>query len=110
MPDRPLVPMPLVRGARGAVVAPHHLATAVELAWEGFPAWDGFISAVEGVLPDVRAALGDGSGFEQVYRPSGRPWRPGERVRLPALAATLERLADVGFDDFYDGEVAERQA
>ncbi|TMF39364.1 MAG: gamma-glutamyltransferase family protein [Chloroflexi bacterium] len=221
MPDRPLVPMPLVRGARGAVVAPHHLATAaglailragghavdaaiatnavlgvvqpsgcgvggdafwliwdeadgretslngsgrspaaadpealrasglatlpyrgplsvtvpgavrswgdahgrhgrlsraevlaaaIELAWEGFPAWDGFISAVEGVLPDVRAALGDGSGFEQVYRPSGRPWRPGERVRLPALAATLERLADVGFDDFYDGEVAERQA
>ena len=32
MPDRPLVPMPLVRGARGAVVAPHHLATAAGLA------------------------------------------------------------------------------
>ncbi len=26
--------------------------------------------------------------------PHGRPWRPGELVRLPALAATLERLAD----------------
>ena len=221
MPDRPLVPMPLARGARGAVVAPHHLATAaglgilraggsavdaaiatnavlavvqpsgcgiggdafwliwdeadgrqsalngsgrspaaadaealrarglaglpyrgplsvtvpgavrswgdahtrhgrlsraeilapaIQLAWDGFPAWDGFISSVEGALPAVRAALGDGSGFEQVYRPNGRPWRPGERVRLPALAATLERLADIGFDDFYDGETAERQA
>jgi len=97
-------------GRHGRLSRAEVLAAAIELAWEGFPAWDGFISAVEGVLPDVRAALGDGSGFEQVYRPSGRPWRPGERVRLPALAATLERLADVGFDDFYDGEVAERQA
>src|SRR5947209_8235226 len=31
MPDRPLVPMPIVRGARGAVVAHHHLATAAGL-------------------------------------------------------------------------------
>jgi gamma-glutamyltranspeptidase / glutathione hydrolase len=221
MPDRPLVPMPLVRGARGAVVAPHHLATAaglsilragghavdaaiatnavlgvvlpsgcglggdafwliwdetagrqtalngsgaapaaadpaalhrrgvttlpyrgplaitipgavrswgdaharhgrlsradilapaIQLAFEGFPAWDGFISAVEGALPAVVEALGTGSGFEQVYRPHGRAWRPGERVRLPALAATLERLAEAGFDDFYDGDIGERQA
>ncbi|HEY7131421.1 MAG TPA: gamma-glutamyltransferase [Candidatus Limnocylindrales bacterium] len=221
MPDHPLVPMPLVRGARGAVVAPHHLATAaglsilragghavdaaiatnaalgvvlpsgcgiggdafwliwdeltgrqtalngsgrapaaadpaalrtgglatlpyrgpltvtvpgavrswgdaharhgrlspsevlapaIQLARDGFPAYDGFITAVEGVLPAVVEALGPGSGFERVYRPNGRPWRPGERVRLPALAATLDRLAEVGFDDFYDGEIAERQA
>src|SRR4051794_29672477 len=48
------------------------LAPAIQLAWEGFPAWDGFITAVEGTLPDIRAALGEGSGFEQVYRPSGR--------------------------------------
>ena len=86
------------------------LAPAIELAWDGFPAWDGFISAVEGTLPPIVEALGPGSGFEQVYRPHGRPWRPGERVRLPALAATLERLADAGFDDFYEGEIADRQA
>ncbi|MDQ3127991.1 MAG: gamma-glutamyltransferase [Chloroflexota bacterium] len=221
MPDRPLVPQPLVRGAHGAVVAPHHLATAaglailrsgghavdaaiatnavlavvlpsgcgiggdafwlvwdegagrqtalngsgrapasadaaalragglatlpyrgplsitvpgavrswgdvhdrhgrlsraeilepaIQLAWDGFPAWDGFISAVEGALPAVVEALGTRSGFERVYRPHGRAWRPGERVRLPALAATLERLADVGFDDFYDGDIGDRQA
>ena len=86
------------------------LAPAIQLARDGFPAWDGFISAVEGALPAVVEALGSGSGFEQVYRPHGRPWRAGERVRLPALASTLERLADVGFDDFYDGEIAARQA
>ena len=86
------------------------LGPGLELARQGFPAWDGFISAVEGALPAVVEALGRGSGFEQVYRPRGRPWRLGERVRLPALAATLERLADVGFDDFYEGELAGRQA
>jgi gamma-glutamyltranspeptidase len=86
------------------------LAPAIALARDGFPAWDGFISAVEGTLPAVVEALGAGSGFERVYRPNGRPWRPGERVRLPALAATLERLAEVGFDDFYDGDIGERQA
>jgi gamma-glutamyltranspeptidase len=85
------------------------LAPAIQLAWDGFPAWDGFISAVEATLPAVVEALGSGSGFEQVYRPHGRPWRPGERVRLPALAATLDRLAEVGFEDFYEGDIAERQ-
>jgi len=86
------------------------LTPAIQLASDGFPAWDGFISAIEGTLPAVVEALGPGSGFEQVYRPHGRAWRPGERVRLPALAATLERLAEVGFDDFYDGQIGERQA
>ena len=86
------------------------LAPAMELAGKGFPAWPGFISSVERTLPSCVAALGEGSGFERVYRPNGRPWRLGEPVRLPALAATLGRLAEVGFDDFYDGGIAERQA
>jgi gamma-glutamyltranspeptidase len=221
MPDRPLVPMPLLRGSRGAVVAPHHLATAaglgilragghavdaaiatnavlavvvpfscgiggdafwliwdeatgrqtalngsgrapasadpvalrasgletlphrgplsvtvpgavrswadahrrhgrlsradvlapaIDLARNGFAASETFVAAVEGILPAMVEAVGTGSGFEQVYRPNGRPWRPGEGVTLPALGATLERMAEVGFDDFYDGEIGERQA
>jgi gamma-glutamyltranspeptidase len=85
------------------------LRPAIELARDGFAAWDGFSSAVEVTLPLVAAAMGPGSGFERVYRPLGRPWRPGEVVRLPALAATLERLAEAGFDDFYEGDLAARQ-
>jgi gamma-glutamyltranspeptidase len=86
------------------------LAPAIELAREGFPAWPGFISAVEATVPRVREGVGEASGFERVYRPNARPWQSGELVRLPALASTLERLADVGFDDFYDGQIAARQA
>jgi gamma-glutamyltranspeptidase/glutathione hydrolase len=86
------------------------LADAIELASGGFPAGPGFSAAVEATAPVVDAVLGPVNGFRQVYRPLGRPWRPGERVRLPALAQTLRRLADEGFDALYDGELGERQA
>jgi gamma-glutamyltranspeptidase len=86
------------------------LAPAIELASRGFPAWDGFAESVERTAPLVAAALGREAGFFRVYRPHGRPWRPGELVRLPALARTLEHLAADGFDTFYDGDLGERQA
>ena len=85
------------------------LAAAIEHAEAGFPAWDGLIGAVEATDP----SLGDApwaAGFRQVWRPNGRPWRPGEIVRLPALAATLRLLADEGFDAYYDGPLGERIA
>ncbi|MBF8290916.1 MAG: gamma-glutamyltransferase [Chloroflexi bacterium] len=93
------------RLARDAVLAP-----AIELARGGFPAWDGFIDAVERSVPIVEDALGRGSAFAAHFRPFGRPWRPGEMVRFPALAATFERLAVEGFDAFYDGDLGEAQA
>ena len=92
------------RLTRDAILAP-----AIELARNGFPAWDGFIDAVEATSLEVAAEIGADAGFFQVYRPMGRAWRPGERVRLPALAATLATLAFEGFDAFYDGDLGERQ-
>jgi gamma-glutamyltranspeptidase/glutathione hydrolase len=86
------------------------LAPAVELARAGFPAWDGFIGSVESTSRLVDDLLGPDSGFAAVYRSHGRPWLPGERVRLPALADTLETLAREGFDAFYDGDLGDRQA
>jgi len=92
------------RLSRDAILAP-----AIEQAEAGFPAWDGLISAVESIV----AACGSepwGRGLVETWRPSGRPWRAGERIRLPALAATLRTLATLGFDAFYDGELGERVA
>jgi len=93
------------RLARDVVLGP-----AIELARAGFPAWDGFIDAAERTAHRVRTALGRDAAFFRVYRPAGRAWHPGERVRLPALAGTLEILARDGFDSFYDGHLGERQA
>ncbi len=86
------------------------LAPGIELARGGFAAEDAFIASVERATPEVVAHVGVDAGFFAVFRPHGRAWRPGERVRLPALAATLETLARDGFDAFYDGELGERQA
>ncbi|MBF6606428.1 MAG: gamma-glutamyltransferase family protein [Chloroflexi bacterium] len=89
------------------------LSPAIDLAARGFPAWDGYIAAVERSAEIFRTspALPDhGSAWASVHRPAGRPWRPGELVRQPALARTLERLALAGFDDLYDGDLAGRQA
>jgi len=92
------------RLTRDAVLGP-----AIELARDGFPASDDFAADVEAMAPLARAAAAD-DGFDRVFRPHGRPWRPGERVHLPALAATLETLARDGFDAFYDGDIGARQA
>jgi gamma-glutamyltranspeptidase len=86
------------------------LAPAIELAGGGFPAWDGFIEAVERTAPLVESALGRGAAWFAVYRPHDRPWRPGELVRLPAQGATLARLAEVGWGDFYEGRTGALQA
>jgi gamma-glutamyltranspeptidase len=86
------------------------LGPAIDLAERGFPASDGLIRAIERTAEVIHDEIGPHGGFEQVYRPEGRAWRPGELVRLPALAATLRRMADDGFEAFYAGDLAERQA
>jgi gamma-glutamyltranspeptidase len=84
------------------------LAPAIELARDGFAASDEFVDDVEAMAPLARQAV-SGDGFDRAFRPHGRPWRAGERVRLAALAGTLETLAVAGFDAFYDGDVGEAQ-
>jgi len=85
------------------------LAAAIEHASAGFPAWDGLIAAVEATDESIRDEPWT-AGFRGVWRPEGRPWRPGEIVHLPALAATLRVLAGEGFDAYYDGDLGERIA
>jgi gamma-glutamyltranspeptidase len=92
------------RLTRDAILAP-----AIELARDGFAASEEYADAVESIAPICRELLGPDAGFDAVFRPHGRAWHPGERVRQPALAATLESLIRDGFDAFYDGDLGERQ-
>ena len=39
-------------------------------------------------------------------RPDGQPWKAGDRLVQADLAATLERIADGGPDEFYQGKTA----
>ena len=76
---RPLVPMPLVRGSHGAVVAPHHLATAAGLAIlrAGGHAVDAAIAtnAVLAVVLPSGCGLG-GDAFWLIWdQPAGRQTR-----------------------------------
>ncbi|MDP8924560.1 MAG: gamma-glutamyltransferase family protein [Chloroflexota bacterium] len=55
----------------------------------------------------------DGPEFRpwfDTFAPTGRPPLAGERWSSPAHAATLERIADSGARDFYEGELAGRIA
>jgi gamma-glutamyltranspeptidase len=86
------------------------LGPAIELARDGLPASDHLIEAIEETAPVCRELYGEDAGFFTVFRAEGRPWRPGERIRYPALASTLETIADDGVGAFYDGDLGERLA
>ncbi len=47
-------------------------------------------------------------GFAETFLPGGRPPHPGELVRLPDHATTLERIAASHGAEFYRGELAAR--
>jgi gamma-glutamyltranspeptidase/glutathione hydrolase len=78
------------------------LARAIAYAEGGFP-----------VAPRVahdwaKAApkLAKHAGAARNFLKDGRAPRPGEVMKLPALAKTLKRIAREGRDGFYEGEVA----
>ena len=45
-------------------------------------------------------------GFDETFLVGGAPPATGSRFRQPRMAATLERLAHAGLDDFYRGDLA----
>jgi gamma-glutamyltranspeptidase/glutathione hydrolase len=56
------------------------------------------------------AELAPQPGFAAQFLALDQPPSPGTRLTLPALADTLDRLAQAGLDDFYHGEVAKALA
>jgi gamma-glutamyltranspeptidase/glutathione hydrolase len=54
---------------------------------------------------DKLAELKDVPGFAATFLIDGKPPERAAMLRQTALAATLEQLAHVGFDDFYRGDI-----
>ncbi len=78
------------------------LSRPIDYARNGFPvsfhiatAWERSATLL-GRLPDSR----------RVWLPRGRAPRPTELFRNPEIAATLQTLAEQGYEAFYQGEIA----
>jgi len=50
------------------------------------------------------------AGFDETYLVHGAPPAPGHLLRQTALGNTLARLAEVGLDDYYRGDIAATHA
>ena len=95
----------------------HLVMPAVKLAADGFEI-DGVLArSINGVLESERAR--EGGQKRELLRVYGKKpqdgtespkWKAGDRLVLPDLARTLERIADHGGDEFYRGETAQRLA
>jgi len=79
------------------------LAPAIHLAEEGYP----LTAFQHEVLTRYRRPLARQGGGRHLLR-DGAPLPVGAQVRQPELAATLRRLAEAGFEDFYTGAIGRR--
>ncbi len=82
------------------------LADAIVHARDGFP-----VSATQSHNTAAKhAELAQQPGFAASFLAGGEAPRPGDAMRLPRLASTLQHLARAGLDDFYRGELADALA
>ncbi|MFC2133430.1 gamma-glutamyltransferase [Bacteroidota bacterium] len=79
------------------------LQPAINYAREGFGVTEIIADAWAGEAPEII----DQPGFKEVYMPDGAAPKKGEIFKNPALANTLEKIAEGGRDVFYKGDVAE---
>lgn len=78
------------------------LAPAIELAHDGVRV----TPLQHKLIGTYRKALRASQHTAWLFDGDGNPLEIGATVRQPALAATLERLAKAGLQDFYRGEIA----
>jgi len=78
------------------------LADAIGYARDGYTVTASQAAATAGKLEQLAGQ----PGFAEVFLRDGKPPAAGDTLPQPALAATLERLAVAGLEDFYRGELA----
>ncbi|MEZ6192476.1 MAG: gamma-glutamyltransferase [Phycisphaerales bacterium] len=83
---------------------------AVKLARDGYTIdkWQAY--SMNLVLDDVRQNPSKlTTNLLAAYgKPDGERWKPGDRVKLPDLADTLQQIANEGPDAFYKGAIADK--
>lgn len=90
--------------ASGAITREELLAPAIALAEDGFAITATFAQA----LNKRRAFFERDAAAAKVFvRRDDAPWRDGDVLRQPDLAATLRRIARDGADGFYAGKTAD---
>ena len=77
------------------------LEPAIALAEDGFVVTEPLADDLHDATEDLNEAGQD------VYRPGGEPLAPGDVLESPALAGTLQLLAEEGASALYGGELAE---
>ncbi len=76
------------------------LGPAIRIAADGFPVY----ARMARGYASRREVMERYPGTREVYLRNGKPIAEGDLFRQPELAATLERLAEQGFDGFYRGQ------
>jgi gamma-glutamyltranspeptidase/glutathione hydrolase len=80
------------------------LAPAIQIAEEGFPVPVRFAGAMHNLK---RLQGREFDEIKRVFLKDGEPYTPGDVLRQPELAKTLQRIVDGGREGFYEGETAE---
>ena len=78
---------------------------AVRLARDGVVLSD---DEAHALAEEGQALAKDPAARRAFFRPDGAPYAPGDQVRQPDLAWSLQRIRDGGADAFYRGEVGRR--
>ncbi len=81
------------------------LAPAIHLARDGFPVSKTLADSLQS-----EKSLGSDPESKRIFLRDGNAYRPGETIKQPELAATLERIAQQGRAGFYEGETAAKLA
>lgn len=90
------------RALRGRMPLSRLLADAIHYAEQGFPVTKSQAQATAA----LQVEIGDAPGFAAAFLPDGAAPVAGGRFVQRRLGATLRRLARMGFEDFYEGEIA----
>jgi gamma-glutamyltranspeptidase/glutathione hydrolase len=80
------------------------LQPAIRLATDGFPISPFFIVETRTSINRIKDP-----DWRRIFRPE-HDWKPGEVLKLPDLAATLEAIAKNGIEHLYGGELGQKLA